>query len=109
MNADGLNKKKLMRREWLEAACIVSYLYDIAGRSEDAHHLRWENITERGDQGLVRIASGKTSAKRTGALTVRTMTLLSKLRSEEKKDGKVFRFDTVANLRVNTERKIKTV
>ena len=30
---------------WLKAACIVSYLYDVAGRSEDALHITWENIT----------------------------------------------------------------
>ena len=27
--------------DWLKVACIVSYLYDVAGRSQDAQQITW--------------------------------------------------------------------
>ena len=33
-----------VEQDCIKAACLVSLLYDIAGRSEDAFHLTWERI-----------------------------------------------------------------
>ena len=30
--------------EWIQAATIISFLYDVAGRSEDAQSLTWDCI-----------------------------------------------------------------
>ena len=53
---------------WLNAACIISYLYDVAGRSEDAHNITWERVQFKEGYAEVRIPSGKTSSRR-GVLT----------------------------------------
>ena len=105
-NHDQARKKK---REWIEAACLVSFLYDVSGRSEDAFHLTWDKIEQRGAQGVAELEPGKTSTKRTNPLTSRTMDLLKELGSEENKTGKVFKFTSPHYLRVYLKRKISTI
>ena len=41
---------------------MVSYLYDVAGRPEDAFHATWERIKPHGDRAIVDIPPGKTYA-----------------------------------------------
>ena len=49
---------------WLSTACTVSFLYDVAGRAEDAFHLTWEKIKIIEDRAIVDLVPGKTASKR---------------------------------------------
>ena len=49
---------------WLSTACAVSFLYDVAGRAEDAFHLTWEKIKVIEDRAIVDLVPGKTATKR---------------------------------------------
>ena len=77
--------------EWLQAACCVSFLYDCAGRSEDAQSQTWELITAVEGGGLAEIKPGKTGIERENVLTLRTMELLDELGKGRKKEGQIFR------------------
>ena len=48
---------------------MVSFLFDVAGRSEDAQKLTWERIKPNGEAGIVVLVQGKTNAKRELPLT----------------------------------------
>jgi integrase len=66
----------------LLANALVHVLYDMAGRAEDALHLRWENIQDLGkDGGEAYIPPGK-AAEGFCDLTQETMGLLKLLNKE---------------------------
>ena len=71
----------IARRRYLEAACIVSFLYDVAGRSEDAFYLTWDRIKVNEERAIVDLAQGKTNSKRQLPLTKRTVDLLTQLQA----------------------------
>ena len=56
--------KHQQSRVWLSTACAVSFLYDVAGRAEDALHLTWEKIKSIEDRGVVDLVPGKTATPR---------------------------------------------
>ena len=79
----------------------MSFLYDAAGRSEDAHHLRWGHIEMKESGAIARLPPGKTAALRTVVLTPLTVELLNMLdpKATEKKDEPVFGFASPDSMR----------
>ena len=80
---------------------MISFLYDVAGRSEDAVFLTWERIEEQSVGGaVVKMAMGKTSKLRNNVITPMTMNLINELKLLTGNSvGEVFRFKSAANLR----------
>jgi len=90
----------------------VSFLYDVAGRSEDAFFIKWKSITNiPGGKGKAWLKPGKTSKVRTNPLSPLTMDLLKKFKSENTRnqDENLFDFKSADSLAKNLDRKIKSL
>ena len=90
---------------------MVSFLYDAAGRSEDAYHLRWGHVELKEGGAIARLPPGKTAALRTVVLTPLTVELLNMLdpRAAGKKDEPVFGFNRAGSMRVWLKRQVGRV
>ena len=98
---------------------MVSFLYDVAGRSEDAWSQTWERITIVEGGGLAKLKPGKTNAVRENVLSPLSMELLHELGKNGKREGKVFKsyyakhaekpFNSANSLQKWLEKKIKKV
>ena len=98
---------------------MVSFLYDVAGRSEDAWSQTWERITIVEGGGLAKLTPGKTDADRENVLSPLSMELLEELGKNVTREGKVFKsyyskhagkpFNSANTLRKWLEKKIKKV
>ena len=93
------------------AACIVSFLYDVAGRAEDAYYITWGRISKN-DAGKYTafLVSGKSNSSRICALSERTVTLLDRL-NDGNKDGneKIFGFNSATALVMFLGRKVNSL
>ena len=87
-------KRVRVEQECIKAACMVSLLYDIAGRSEDAFNLTWERIEYSKDGGgCAHLVKGKTTSREV-IFSPKTEQLLREHASSSAPDGPVFDFNS---------------
>ena len=87
----------------------MSFLYDVAGRSEDAFHLSWERITySKGGGGRAILVKGKTTA-RTAVFSPRTQALLLEHGGRGAPAGRLFDFNSANSMIKWLERVVKRV
>ena len=102
------SKHETIKRDWINAACIISFLYDVAGRAEDAYYISWDRI-KRHENGMVTafLQSGKSPSSRTCTLSPRTVKLLDQLDAGKKNlTDKIFGFNSAKSLVMNLDRKV---
>ena len=88
---------------------MVSLLYDIAGRSEDAFHLSWDRIkySEAGG-GYAELIKGKSSSRRV-IFSPLTEELLREHAGPGSCSGLLFAFNSVNSMRVWLDRFVKKI
>ena len=102
-------KQAQVQRDCIKAACLVSLLYDVAGRSEDAFHLSWERVTySKGGGGHARLVKGKTTA-RTAVFSPRTEALLREHGGPGAPAGPLFDFNSANAMIKWLDRAVKRV
>ena len=88
---------------------MTSLLYDIAGRSEDAFNLTWENIEIcKGGGGFTTLVKGKTTERQV-IFSPRTQKLLQEHLGENMRTDRVFNFNSPNSMIKWLDRFVKQV